>query len=628
MPNEFCEITLSQRFPKQLGIFDYAVPAYLQQDIRPGQLVEIPFRNAIREGVVIRLKSQSIAGMTIKPLNKIIDTSPILTSEQLSLAEWLSTFYFVSIGSVIKMILPPVPIRKGKTAEKKQIRTVCLHIAPLTEKNIKSFISGKTKNWLYQPAIADELRAHVQSLLQSMTGTTLIVVPTIQDIEPIKSLVPAVNLHSAIRFHGGMNKHETFTAYESVRTGSARIIIGTKLSLFLPFRDLQNILLLQSENRNHKQSDQNPRYDCRTVALKLSSLHGAKTLFSSHAPTVEQYKLVQDGSWSFFASTPAPENPNSIIDMREERRKRESYILSETLIQRIQSSLADRKKVFLYINRRGSSSSVACQDCGLAITCPACRQPLVYHSESKMLFCHQCNIKYPVPTMCKKCGGIDFKFMGTGAQQVEHEVKKYWPEHSVMRLDQDTEKPTNLLQADIIIGTELAIPHIDWDNVGITGVINADSLLYLPDFRSGERTWQQITLFHYLCGKACVIQTNTPEYPVINALSNNKPELLYRQELTDRMLLNYPPFTHLFRLIISHPDKNRCVQEAQRVKRMFQPAHISVSILTPLRPLVRKRWYMYVILKIPLSWDEEKIRALVAQVPEGWQIDREPQSLL
>jgi primosomal protein N' (replication factor Y) len=624
----FCEIVLSQRFPKHLGVFDYKIPESLADQIKIGQLVGIPFRNSMREGVVIRLKSQPITGMTIKPINKIIDTSPVLTAEQLSLAEWLSTYYFVSIGSVIKMILPPVPIRTGKTKAIKPIQPIHVHTDELMRKNVQSLISDKNNNWLFRPTYSHEMASLLAQFLTVADGTILIIVPTVQDIESIQALLPAKNIDDTVIFHGGLNKHETYKAYESIRTKKARIIIGTKLSLFLPFQDLKYVLLLQSENRNHKQSDQNPRYDGRTVASKLGSLHGAKTLFCSHAPTVEQYSSAKDGAWTSLVGTADTENPYLIVDMREERKKGESHILSETLIREIRASLSRKQSVFLFINRRGSSSSVVCRDCGLVIACPACQQPLVYHGQPKVLFCHQCNVKYPIPANCKKCGGVNFRFLGTGSQQVEQEIKKYWPKSSVVRFDQDSGKPAGLMKAEIIIGTEMAIPHIHWDRIGVTGVINADSFLYLPDFRSAERTWQQITLFHYLTGKPCVVQTNTPEYPVINALSNNKPELLYRQELTDRMLLNYPPYTHLFKLIASHSDKNRCVQEAQRVKSMFQPTHISVSILTPLRPLVRKYWYMYVVLKIPFSMPEEKIKALVAQVPEGWQIDREPQSLL
>ncbi|MFH1207862.1 MAG: primosomal protein N' [Patescibacteria group bacterium] len=624
----FAEVILSQRFPKYLGIFDYQVPESLAGQIKTGQLVQIPFRNAMREGVVIRLKSQSIAGKTIKSLDKIKNTIPVLTAEQLSLAEWLSAHYFVSVGSVIKMILPPIPIRKGKSPDIKLIKTAAIQTDHVIQKNVQAFIYSKNKHWLYSPTVANEARAFVKQFLQSASGTTLIVVPTIPDIESLRTLLPANGADPAVIFHGGLGKHDHYLAYESVRAKSCRIIIGTKLSLFLPFHGLQYVLLTQSENRNHKQSDQNPRYDARTVALKLSELHRAKTLFCSHAPAVEQHQSLKDGSWSSLAAQPAAAKPYLIVDMREERKKRASRILSESLIKEMRASLARKQSVFLYVNRRGSSSSVACRDCGLAIACPACRQPLVYHSQSKMLFCHQCNVKFPLPSTCKKCGGVNFKFLGTGSQQVEQEVKKYWPNNSVTRLDRDSDKQIGAITTNIIIGTEMAIPYVDWSQIGTTGIINADSLLYLPDFRSGERTWQQITLFHYLTGQPCVVQTNTPEYTVINALAKNKPDLLYRQELTDRMLLNYPPYTHLFKLIISHPDKSRCVQEAQRVRSMFQASRVSAAILTPLRPFIRKRWYMYVVLKIPFSMPEEKIKALVAQVPAGWQIDREPASLL
>ncbi|MFA5052173.1 MAG: primosomal protein N' [Patescibacteria group bacterium] len=629
MSDLFCEITLSQRFPKQLGIFDYSVPGHLQPAIRHGQLVHIPFRNSVREGVVIRLKKQSIAGKKIKPITDIIRPNPILTSEQLQLAEWLAQKYFVSIGSVIKMILPPLPARKPTISDNLTAETILTTDNAFLKNAIHALILSKEKHWFYQPSRTEETRICIKNLIASANGTILIIVPTIQDIDDIRPLVPASDADRVTLFHGNLGKHQHYQAYETIRTASVRIVIGTKLSLFLPFQNLRYIVLTQSENRNHKQSDQNPRYDARTVALKLSDLHNAKTIFCSHAPTVEQYKLIQDKTWIRLTDPHTDDSrPYHIVDMREERKKRQSRILSETLIDEMKDSLAKKSTVFLYANRRGSSSSVVCGDCGLAIVCPECQQPLVYHGQSKMLFCHQCNVKYPLPLTCKKCGGVHLRFHGTGAQQVEQEVKKYWPNTSVIRLDQDAEKPASTLTADIVIGTELAIPYVDWDRVGVTGVINADSLLYLPDFRSSERTWQQITLFHYLTGQPCVIQTNTPDYPVMNALGKNEPELLYRQELTDRMLLNYPPYTRLVKLIVSHPDKNRCVQEAQRVYRMFQPSRVFASILTPLRPFIRKRWYMYLILKIPYSMNEDKINLLISQVPVGWQIDRDPINLL
>ncbi len=628
MNKSFCEIILSQRFPKHLGVFDYAVPAELQKTITVGQLVTIPFRKSLREGVVIKIKNQAIGGKQIKAINDIRDSHPLLTAPQLFLAEQISNYYFVSRGTVLKMILPPIP--KRGSSGKKMVQPELLNAMPADKLSAAydQWAASQPRHCLYWTSSRDYERFFMKKMLVHTALPTLIIVPTVQDCNEIMKLIPPTLIKTTVALHGQLNKNENYSVYQRVLHKEVKIIVGTKLALFLPFTKLEAIIITQAENRNHKQSDQNPRYDVKTVAKWLSEKTGAKIVSITHAPTVEQYAQIKNHALYQLSDLPEDSHETSIIDMREEVKKRNSYLFSEKLIDEVERALKQKKQAFLFLNRRGTSTSVVCKDCGFVHKCDDCRVPLIYHGRDKILFCHQCNKRYELPPFCPKCHGVFLKFLGSGTQEAENEAKTRWPRAQITRYDKDAEKTKIRLTGDIIIGTEKALPLLNWEGINVIGVLNADQALYIPDFRSGEKTYQILSFFNYAANCAKVIQTRTPEHPALLAIAQQKPELFYDNDLRNHASGKYPPYAVLVKCTYASSDKKKCLNEVQRVYRMLQASPLDISLITPLHPFDGRKWKMHIILKIKTAEQERLLPKIISQIPDTWVIDRDPQDLL
>jgi len=626
----YCEVILSQRFPKHLGIFDYKIPEYLVSQIKIGQLVTIPFRKSEREGIVIKIKRTGIPGKKIKEISKINQPEPIITPKQIQLAEWMAQYYFVSLGTIIKMMLPPIPKKKSI---KKQLLpspfpqpTLPLSLNDLIYKLVKD----KQQKFLFWPQIPEQQAQFLYWLIKRIKGTILIIVPEIMDINYFVRLLPENIQKKTAIIHSQLNKNQFYNTYSDIIQNKKEIIIGAKLALFSPIQKLQLIILDQEENQNHKQSDQNPRFDARLVAEKLASLHKSQLLFTSHAPTVNTYYQLSKKRIQLLQPKNKPKKI-TIIDLKEERKKRNYSVFSDLLEEKTNQVLKQSKKIFFFINKRGAASSVVCQDCGYIINCPNCQLPLIYHTTSNaprttsFLYCHRCNKKSELPPFCPKCSGVTLKFTGLGTQKVESEAKKLWPKAKIFRLDKDIKLTTKLSDYDIMVGTERAFDYLDWQKIGLTGVITADTFLHLPDFRSTERTWQMLSKISYLSQSPLIIQTYTQGNPAIKYINS---ENFYKSELSERKAVGYPPFANLVKLIYQNKDKKTCFTEAQRLYKKLKTFPLSVSLVTPLTPFQYNKWQMYIVIKYSSPSQDNIVNKILTAIPPDWIIDRDPENLL
>lgn len=623
----YCEVILSQRFPKHLGIFDYKIPADLVSKIKIGQLITIPFRKSEREGIIIKLKKTGISGVKIKQINSIIQNNPIITPEQIILAEWIAKYYFVSLGTIIKTMLPPIPKKKMKLKET-TFRSVNSP-KKIDKVLIKKIISTTDTKLFYNPANNKERINLLYGLLKKAKRQVLIIVPTKNEIKALVNSMPEEIHNTTAIIHSGLNKTQYFSSWQSIINNKNKIIIGTKLALFSPLIKPELIILDQEDNQNHKQSDQNPRFDSRKVMQKMSEIYNTKLLFINQSITLNTYyQSINNEFTNLKKLEDIPKKSLQTIDMKQEQKKQNYSPLSEDLQNLITSTLAEKKQVYLFINKRGGSSSVICKDCGENLNCDNCKQPLTFHTKDQSLYCHQCNKKIPLLSLCPKCHGPNFKFVGTGTQKVENETKKLFPNKKIIRLDKDEQETDNMDTYDIIIGTEYALNYIDWNKIGLVGVISADTFLYLPDFTSTERTWHILNKLLYLSPSDTVIQTYSPDNSAIKYLNKNNQELFYESELSDRESLQYPPYSNIIQLIYSHKDKSICLNET---KKLYSKLHINglkTTIITPLRPFINNKWQMYIIIKYLPKTEEKLISEIMKKIPNNWVINRDPINLL
>lgn len=607
-----------------MGIFDYQIPDDLASQIKVGQFIAIPFRQSIKEGVVLKIKETAITGKRIKPIEKIIDQNPILTPEQIQLAEWMANYYFVSLGTIIKTMLPPVP--KNKRELKKLLFK--FSAKKKFEKNFytKNILNDKNNQIFYLPNDEKDKQSLIENIIATAKKQILIILPTIKDIEKLTISLPKKLVELVAVINNSLNKTQYYHAWQTIITNQAKIIIGTKLALFTPLIKPELLILDQASNQNHKQADQNPRYDSRQVIQKMSELYNTKMLLINPALTVSQYFQSTQKKLKIIDNK-SIDNDIEIIDMKQEQMKKNFSIFSDQLLINITSALKNNRKVFLFINKRGMASSVICKDCGQTLVCDNCHQPLTYHEKDQTLYCHQCNKKFELPPFCPNCHGPNFKFIGTGTQKIELEINRLFSDKNIIRLDQDNKEVANIDKFDIIIGTEFAFPYVSWDKMALIGVISADTLLYLPDYSSAERTWLLLKNLIYYSESPVFIQTYNPDNPALKYLISNSDKY-YANELKEREELNYPPYSEIVKLIFNHKDKNVCLDETKRIYKMIQNDKIEISIITPLNPFKQGKWQMYIMIKLNFTMNQKTIADIIKQVPDNWIIDRNPFSLL
>ncbi|NIO67823.1 MAG: primosomal protein N' [Anaerolineae bacterium] len=493
--------------------------------------------------------------------------------------------------------------------------------------------------------------------------------------------------HIAVQ-HSKLSLGERYDTWRRIRAGEVDVVIGSRSAVFAPMPHLGLIVMDEEHEWSYKQQQRTPRYHAREVALKLAELTGAVVILGSATPDVVSYYKAQRGEYKLLElpkrimghrtqdagcrmqDDPAlsgfairrgyrelgPEYkgayylelpPVQIVDLRQELRAGNRSIFSRALQQAMTEALDAGEQIILFLNRRGTATFIMCRDCGHVLKCPRCDVPLTYHGARDELICHHCNRRSAVPSVCPECWSKRVKFFGIGTQKVEAVTQELFPQARLLRWDRDAtggkdahdiflERFINH-EADVMIGTQMVAKGLDLPLVTLVGVINADTALYLPDFRAGERTFQILTQVAGRAGRSVlggqvIVQTYTPEHYCIRAASRHDYEGFYRQELDFRREQGYPPFRRLAQLVYTHSNVARCEEQVNELYRLLREkiARLGLSgvdLIGP-APCFRRRlrgkyrWQIVVRAADP--------RALLADMafPLGWRIDIDPVSLL
>ena len=372
-------------------------------------------------------------------------------------------------------------------------------------------------------------------------------------------------------FHSKLSQGERFDEWFRVKRGEVRLVVGARSAIFLPLKDL-GLIIIDEEHENTYKSEQNPKYKTKEVAEFLSEIKNCKYILGSATPSVESYYEAMEGKLEFLEiknrvkNLPMPSMET--VDMREELKSGNMSLLSRKLKNEVEANLKNKEQTILFLNRRGFSTFVSCRNCGYVFKCPKCDVAMTYHKNG-FLVCHYCGITQREEKKCPKCGSKYVKFFGAGTERVETEVKKIFPQARILRMDVDTtrtkdshEKIYNAFkkgEGDILIGTQMVSKGLDFKNVTLVGVLAADISLNIPDYRAGERTYQILTQVSGRAGRGdkkgrVIIQTYTPESPIIKYSMENDYEKLYKDEIEIRKRMNYPPFSKIF--LINCQSKN------------------------------------------------------------------------
>ena len=487
--------------------------------------------------------------------------------------------------------------------------------------------------------------------------TALMLVPEI-------SLTPQIVRQFKARFgdkvallHSALSEGERFDEWRRIENQEAQVVVGARSAIFAPLKNLGVIIIDEEHETSYKQEDM-PRYHARDVAIWRGKYHHCPVLLGSATPSLESRARAQKGVYSWLRLTerinqrPLPEV--QLVDMRKAMPDAVRPDLSRQLCDVIQQKLDRKEQIVLMLNRRGYASFLMCRECGEVIKCPNCDISLTYHRDTNSLKCHYCGHEEAVPRVCPHCHSDKIRYYGTGTQKVENELKEIFPEARIIRMDVDTTsrkgahekllKQFDEHQADILLGTQMIAKGLDFPNVTLVGVLNADTSLGLPDFRASERTFQLLTQVSGRAGRAekegkVIVQTFNPDHYAIQYAKNQDYEKFFVKEMNVRHQGGYPPYYYTIQITASDRSENRAAKKMYQIQgELLNQISKNALILGPTPKSIARinnRYYYQLVIKYKNEPQlEEYLQNLMVKVQKeehsGLQlsIDRNPLSFM
>jgi primosomal protein N' (replication factor Y) len=676
----YAQVVLEFATVKEIDrLFTYKIQDELTGLVKIGSRVKVPFGKGAQYkiGYVIQLE-QTIEKQSykIKNIKEVIEEEPILSTEQIKIATFISHYYGCSLAASISTLLPPGLSEKPLVYKPHTIEVIKRH---KTIEEIKDFLSKNSQNKMYkgqvlvlqkllqkekipmeelmqeegvtkspihtllkngfiqkaydevlnskssiakekfkslsieQKTAYDTMKEEMKKgkgstvLLKGVTGSgkTEVFLHTIRDTllngDTALVLVPEIALtkQTVARFterfgnqvaltHSRMTPKERQDLYLKARKGEVSVVIGPRSAIFMPLPRLK-LIVIDEEHESTYKSEVAPKYHAIDIAKYRMAYAGGVTLLASATPSFETYHEAQIGNIKMAeltqrmgsASFPSIE----VVDMRLELKEGNHSAISRALYKQIEHTLLKGEQVMLLLNRRGHSTFVNCRGCGYVVKCAHCDIAMTYHSTQSQLVCHYCGAKAYVPKTCPTCTSPHIRFFGNGTEKVEAYLKEHFGNFGVGRMDFDTTSGKygheKVLEAfatrknNILIGTQMIAKGHDFANVTLVGILAADQSLYMQDFRASEKAFQLLTQTLGRSGRAdkkgrVIIQTYSPEHSVIGHVRNFKQEDFYQKELENRALMGYPPYTHLFSLMIIGANEEEVIKKAYLLSQYYQ----------------------------------------------------------
>ncbi|WP_289658427.1 replication restart helicase PriA [Flavobacterium panacagri] len=463
-------------------------------------------------------------------------------------------------------------------------------------------------------------------LIEEYLETGKQVLYLLPEIALTTQLVSRLRLHFGDKvavFHSKYSNNERVEVWKQTLENSpkAQIVIGARSALFLPFNDLGLLVIDEEHEQTFKQTDPAPRYHARDAAIVLANFHNAKVLLGSATPSIETYFNTKSDKYGLVTLSERYKNvrlPEIIlVDLKDKYfRKRMTGHFSDVLTEEIAEALSLGEQVILFQNRRGYSPVIECMTCGHVPHCQQCDVSLTYHKNKNQLRCHYCGYSIAKPTHCHSCSSIDLTTKGFGTEQIEQELSSIFPKAKIGRMDQDTtrgkfgfEKIIDTFknrEIDVLVGTQMLAKGLDFDNVSLVGIMNADNMLHHPDFRAFERSFQMMTQVAGRAGRSekqgkVVIQTYNPNHNTIQQVTNHNYIGMYKEQLYDRQIYKYPPYFRIIKLTLKHRDYDKLKEGAMWLYQVLSQ-NLGVPVLGPEEPAIsriRNEYIRTILIKIP-----------------------------
>ena len=444
-------------------------------------------------------------------------------------------------------------------------------------------------------------------------------------------------------YHSKFSVHERTEVWNNIleNNSKAKIIVGTRSALFLPFHHLGLVIVDEEHELSYKQFDPSPRYHARDSAIVLAGIHQAKVLLGSATPSIESSFNRLSGKYGWvqlhqrFGKVELPEIIT--VDLKTAHKKKQvKGGFTQTLIQEMEQTLAMDKQIILFQNQRGYAPVMECLDCGHMPHCHQCDVTLTYHQYTDQLKCHYCGYHIAVPQKCHACGLPNLSTKGMGTQQIQEQVTALFPEVKVARMDWDTtrgkwafDKLIHSFAAQevkILVGTQMIVKGLDFQNVHLVGVLNADHLMNFPDFRAHERTYQMLSQVAGRAGRKelrgkVLIQTYQPHHVIIQKVIEGNYDQMLKQQLKDRKEYHYPPYTRLIRIVVNHSDMETVKKASQWIANVLLQSEYG-QILGPVFPSIarlRNRYRMQILVKISSDQSRDRVKQIIKKTLDGFE---------
>lgn len=445
-------------------------------------------------------------------------------------------------------------------------------------------------------------------------------------------------------FHSKYSNNERVEVWRQVLENSdkAQVVIGARSALFLPFSNLGLIIVDEEHEQTFKQQDPAPRYHARDAAIVLANSHQAKVLLGSATPSIETYFNALSEKYGLveiaerYGKVLMPDI--ELVDLKDKYfRKKMSGHFSDTLIENITEALALGEQIILFQNRRGYSPVVECMTCGHVPQCRQCDVSLTYHKHKNQLRCHYCGYSIANPTNCHNCSSRDLTTKGFGTEQIQQELVQLFPDSKIGRMDQDTTKGKfgferiidsfKNREVDILVGTQMLAKGLDFDNVSLVGIMNADNMLYHPDFRAFERSYQMMTQVSGRSGRSekrgkVIIQTYNPNHNTIQQVTNNDYIGMYKEQLYERQIYKYPPYFRLIKITLKHRDYDKLKDGAMWLYQVLSQ-NLNLPVLGPEEPAIariRNEYIRTIMVKIPQNQPLQGTKKTIRKILDSFEV--------
>ena len=567
--------------------------------VTPGDIVEVPFGPKSVNGIIVAVVKKP--NFATKEVTKKHSFS--LPPTSLQLLTWLFTFYPDDYSSLVQLLLPASFTAKPSKQPLKPIigQNNVLPAPNAEQKKALEIIAGNPRILLHGDTGTGKTRVFLEAAQQTLlqNKSVIILTPEIgltpQLLTDVAQYLPA----PVISTHSAMTDSERRKAWEYAATSTKlAVYVGPRSALFLPIHTIGLIVIDEAHDAAYKQG-QSPRYQTLHVAAALAGIHNAKLILSSATPNISDYEQAQTRGFAQARLTQLAagdlRSTVSLVDITNRDLFIKNPYISDELLHALAQTLEKGLQSIVFLNRRGSARLVQCSQCGWQAVCPNCGIPLTYHHDVHTLRCHTCNFRQTAPSSCPDCNSVDIQFKSVGTKSIVDILAAEFPKARIMRFDTDNSASEQLHKhvaaikagdVDILVGTQLITKGIDLPNLGLVGVINADTGLNLPDYRAEELTFQQL---HQVVGRIdrghkeglAIIQTRVPEHPVMQAVLSRDWESFASYELHKRKMYKYPPYSYLALFQITKKTSALAEKEAQKAVDLLSQSGLKLQLLGP-----------------------------------------------